>query len=253
MVFGNESGDFGGQSVFARQFHSLLDVVLDDQRAHDGFEFGVQIAVLARQLVFRKIVRLDDFSDVMKITAGSHQQIIGANRLGRRFGQFGHIQRVLIGSRRLFLQFLHQRVIQPGQLQQREVCHDGEMAFEEPEQRQRQRAAGQAIDHAASGGEGRRHPGTRRVLHIEHGEDHQRVCAADLQSAGHDVAPRLRRIQRGDSGESAHQGDNGIAEVEFGRYAEEQAAAQHKQPAQPGAIECDSQHADQSRRKAESR
>ncbi len=108
MVLFDEVDDRLGQIVLAGQIGSVLDVGNDDQRAHGRHERIVPVR--AGPLVLDEIVRLEHLADVVKVSSHAYQQATGPDAFGRRFGNGGHVDRVVVRSRGAANELLQQRV-----------------------------------------------------------------------------------------------------------------------------------------------
>ena len=73
-----------GKVVLAAQVDSVLDVADDDERAHRRGQLGVAIG--RPDLVFHEVVRLEHLADIVEIGPDAHQQAVGADAFGGRFG-----------------------------------------------------------------------------------------------------------------------------------------------------------------------
>ena len=93
----DEIDDRFRQIVLSGQVGPVLDVGDDDQRAHGGHDRVVPVR--AGSLVFDEIVGLQHLADVVKINAHANQQAAGYNAFGRRFGNRGDIDRVVVSAR----------------------------------------------------------------------------------------------------------------------------------------------------------
>ena len=133
MVHGDEIQHFLGQPVLAADLQSFFHMAGDDQRAHARLE--VLVRIHARPLVFHEVLGLDHLADVVIEGPDAHQQRMGSDGRRGRFGQIGHLERVVEGARRPQAQLLEQRPVGVRQLQQRQIGGDVEGPLEDPEQR----------------------------------------------------------------------------------------------------------------------
>ena len=90
------------------QIGAVFNVRDDDQRAHGRHQRFVPIRF--RALVFDEVARLEHFADVVKVRPHPHQQPAGADSLGRRLGQRGNVDRVVVRTGCPPHQFLKQRM-----------------------------------------------------------------------------------------------------------------------------------------------
>ena len=67
-------------------------------------------------LVFHEVLRLDEFADIVEISAHPREQIVGADRAGGGVGERGHDQGMVIGSRRLKAHAFEERVVKVAHL-----------------------------------------------------------------------------------------------------------------------------------------
>ena len=107
VMLGDEIGDRRRQVVLFRECHPVLDMADDDQRAQRRFE---QVVAVLAGLIFDEVLRFEHFADVVEVTADADEERVGADGLGRRFGQCRHGDAVRIGSRGPFDQFLQERM-----------------------------------------------------------------------------------------------------------------------------------------------
>ena len=97
-MLGDKINDGGVQPVLFRELDTFDDMIRNDQPAHGGLD--VIVLVIPEHLVFRKIFGLDQFSDIMIISAHAGQKRVGADGIRRAFGEVADDQTVMIRPRR---------------------------------------------------------------------------------------------------------------------------------------------------------
>ena len=80
-------------------------------------------------LVLDEIAGLEHFADVVEIGPHADQQATGPDAFGGRFGDRGHVDRMVVRARRTADQFLQQRMGDVADFQQADVGQHAEQSF----------------------------------------------------------------------------------------------------------------------------
>ena len=65
-------------------------------------------------MVFREVVRLNDFADVVIVSASANEEVVSVDGHSGGFGEFSDVEAMLVASGRLFFEALEERVLDAG-------------------------------------------------------------------------------------------------------------------------------------------
>ena len=119
MVLADHVDNRARKVVALRKLHAVRHVPLDDLRRDGRVLLAVGVARVAQ--VLREIGRVGGLSDVVEQRAGPRQERVGAYRVARVLRKLGDNEGVVVGARRLQLHPAQERVVEVGELEQRDV------------------------------------------------------------------------------------------------------------------------------------
>ena len=142
VVLLDQVDDRLGQMVLPAEVDSVLDVPDDDERAHRRRQLGVAIG--RPDLVFHEVVRLEHLADVVEIGPDPHQQTVGADSFGSRFGDRPDRDRMVVRARCPADELLKQRMGVVTELEQADAGDDSQRVLDEWQASAEQEARHQA-------------------------------------------------------------------------------------------------------------
>ena len=144
VVLLDERLDRVGNPIVLGQLDSVLRMGGDDELAHFRAELGVPALGIGG--ILREVLGLGHLAHVVEVGADAAQQVVGADRLGGRLGEAGHVQRVVIGPRSLHLEPPQERLlVLVGVLQKGDVREAGEQLLKHRQKAHHHDAAEQTV------------------------------------------------------------------------------------------------------------
>ena len=112
--------------------------VLPDDRGRDARVLLV-VGIAAVSLVLREIRGVGGLADVVEERAGAREERVGADRVARVLGELGDDEGMVVGARGLELHPPQERVVEVGELEERDVRRALEERLEDRQEARRPR------------------------------------------------------------------------------------------------------------------